>query len=449
MPSIAIYNPISGHGHLDSWNAIFIQILLEDGWSVLSISPNPNTLIDALNCAGCPNIHRLEAINFYNYSKSGQSGHRVNFRRLIHVLRKLSLGWHKVVFGTLEQDPEVGLQIPRWCIFSFYLPIHFIRNYLLPNFRSRFPRKNVKKISASDEMLAIDELARSHKFEPEIVFNMFLDSMSFDRNLACKNPSDIKLKWAGIRFSPEEDDFLKFKKLNNFFGVAYLDEKVFNKHRELLPNVVSTYLPDISNNDLPGNPSGITLSIKEKSKGRKIIFMGGIIGARKNLRLWLQLIGMADSRDWYFVQVGEFDFHNLGVQDFLSVYGNLISPPENFMLIPEYISDERLFNEILSVSDIVFAVYSGFKNSSNMITKASFFHKPILVSDRYLMGERVERFKVGAVVPEDSAKAAMDALYRLVSNPCLASNFDAYNITFNLDALRLNFVKFINQLKLI
>lgn len=225
-----------------------------------------------------------------------------------------------------------------------------------------------------------------------------------------------------------------------------MDEEIANNIAKTLPNVHVQYLPDIANLQLPKELPDIANLIKSNANGRKIIFLGGIIGLRKNLALWLDLVDKADPKKWYFIQIGEIDFKNLNSSEFLAVYKKLISPPENLMLSPSYISDENVFNSIISTSDIVFAVYKDFKNSSNMITKASFFHKPILVSDRYLMGRRVEAYGIGITVPEDDVQKIISGLEKLASENIPSANFDSYNNVFNQEVFGAEFLKFMDKL---
>src|SRR5262245_51813242 len=49
---ILLYNPISGHGHLDSWNFLFVSILLRSGYRVLALTPDRDALQRALDGAG-------------------------------------------------------------------------------------------------------------------------------------------------------------------------------------------------------------------------------------------------------------------------------------------------------------------------------------------------------------------------------------------------------------
>ena len=128
------------------------------------------------------------------------------------------------------------------------------------------------------------------------------------------------------------------------------------------------------------------------------------------------------------------------------MYKKLIFPPENLTLIPSYISDEDVFNSIISISDIVFAVYKDYKNSSNMITKASFFHKPILVSNQYLMGRRVDAYEIGLTVSENDLEDVIMGLEKLASENIPAANFDSYNNAFNQEVFGGEFLKLMDEL---
>ena len=71
-------------------------------------------------------------------------------------------------------------------------------------------------------------------------------------------------------------------------------------------------------------------------------------------------------------------------------------------------------NEAVMVSDILFAAYRDFPNSSNLLTKAAFYQKPILVSDGHLMAERVKKYKMGEVVDEGNIVQICATLCRML-----------------------------------
>jgi UDP:flavonoid glycosyltransferase YjiC (YdhE family) len=80
-------------------------------------------------------------------------------------------------------------------------------------------------------------------------------------------------------------------------------------------------------------------------------------------------------------------------------------------------------------------VYKDFRNSSNMPGKAAAFGKPILVSDKYLMGERVRHYGLGAAVPEDNPEAILAAIESVIQSPPLQENFATYKAMHNEEVM--------------
>ena len=65
VPAILIYNPVSGHGHLDSWNALFISLLLNAGWRVCAATPDADDLVARLRLKGQADSAELQVLNWY------------------------------------------------------------------------------------------------------------------------------------------------------------------------------------------------------------------------------------------------------------------------------------------------------------------------------------------------------------------------------------------------
>lgn len=446
MKSIVIYNPVSGHGHLDSWCAIFTQVLLESGWEVLAITPDPMRLLTLLEDNDCFNLDRLKVTSGNNGDSSVNTFQSPDNFFLIDFWRKVNSTGYAYVFGDGEFTQKTPKKFYEKFFAASYLSLHFCRFFLFPLVKARFTTKRVEELPSIFSLSHIENEIEGQKFETNIVFHMYLDSLDSHEALASSLLPVLKFKWAGIRFASEMDVYPSYFRHPNLKGIAFLDEGVANDIAKSFPDVQVRYLPDIANLQVPRQIPDVAHLIKRNANGRKIVFLGGIIGCRKNLNLWLNLIDRADPKKWYFVQIGEVDFKNLNAREFWAVYKKLISPPENLMLIPSYISDESVFNSVISTSDIIFAVYKEFKNSSNMITKASFFHKPILVSNSYLMGRRVDAYKIGASVSEDDLEDVILGLEKLAAINIPAANFDLYNSAFNQEVFAFDFLNFMGEL---
>jgi hypothetical protein len=269
-----------------------------------------------------------------------------------------------------------------------------------------------------------------------------------------------KLPWAGIRFvpSPVLDATTNaplapteaYYQLPSLAGMCFLDEPLCQQYIERLPQKAFGYLPDITETSLPAQQSEVVTEIKRRAAGRKIVFLGGTIGSNKNLSRWFELIALANPSQWFFVQIGEVHEQNLSAEDLAGYQQALKAMPEHVHIKTEYLPDERVFNEVIAASDILFAVYRKFSISSNMLGKAAAFEKPILVAEGYLMGERVNQYQIGLAVPEENPKQMLEALEALAA-PLEArtrgrtEHFAAYRHDFSHEALKARFFAFLEK----
>ena len=62
-PCILVYNPLAGHGHLDSWNAMFVSLLLAGGYRVIAVTEDCAALSRRLEASGdlqSPNLQLFD-----------------------------------------------------------------------------------------------------------------------------------------------------------------------------------------------------------------------------------------------------------------------------------------------------------------------------------------------------------------------------------------------------
>lgn len=326
LPSILLYNPISGHGHLDSWNAMFVSILLDAGWRVNALTPDAQDLIRRLKSKNQASLEQLHVLDW-------------NVLRPSFVQRVV--GRLQRMFGIQSSNQENTKDLdPR-----FLDPLEFGR-----------------RINAS---------IRKCKWRPSFVFNMYMDMYPSEGARWFQFESLNKLPWAGIRFVPTPEHSETYYKQSALKGMCFLDERVCDRAVRAMPQKKFGYLPDITENVLPKAESELVQVVKAKAKGRKIVFMGGTIGGNKNLASWYQLIDKANPREFYFVQIGEMFEDTLTTADVAELAKIKKASPENLYIKLEYLPDEAMFNEVIQTSDIIFAVYRNFKISSNMPGKAA------------------------------------------------------------------------------
>lgn len=401
IKTILVYNPISGHGHLDSWHALFVKILLERGYRVLAVAPNDKALGNRLGpllnhpeLRILPFIHPLPA----TVSRKSRYFKKRLLRMFFKMLKKL---------GCLQDSPYANQGFD--------------------------PRDTCDRIRYM--------LAQTNE-TPALIFNMYLDI--YEMSNAWKYVETLRIPWSGARFVPRVELPLEpFCVADNFKGLCLFERKTVEFYQKELPSKVFALLPDITDTRLPQGESDLARQICQQAQGRCTVFIGGSLTPRKNFSLLMDAIEQLPKDKWFFAVVGSLyreQFSQIDIERFDRICAD---PQSNVFVHDKYLEDEGDFNAAIAASTILLAVYKEFPGSSNLLTKAAFFEKPILVSDRYLMGERVCRYGIGMAVSEDDPKAALEALEQLRKNPISPDSFAAYRDDFNETVMGDAFEKFI------
>jgi hypothetical protein len=439
---ILIYNPISNHGHLDSWNAIFIALLLDKGWRVLALTPNVTALTSRL-----PDKHRSNStLQILDWNA------RTKTLDLKAYLRPI--WWRWVTFGDMylygrpgsEPRPDAPFLLRlRSRFFQAVIPFLFrATHYLYRHYiRNKSPVANTPGSNDGECNLAnpvemvrrVGTALSRAKWQPALCLNMYMDLYRTKPEPWRQFEAINTLPWVGIRFVPPNTPQEAWYGVSSFRGMCFLDENVCRAYRNALPNKHFEYLPDVTETAQPPTSTALVQKIRRQANGRKVVFMGGSIGGQKNLARWYDLIALADPATWFFVQVGEIHRDTLTTDDIIALDRVRQAPPANLLMYTDYLRDERAFNAIIAASDLIFAVYRNFPFSSNMPNKAAHFRKPILVSNRFLMSERVTRYGIGRAVAEDDAAAMLETLTAMGRECFREENFAHYCADFSPHSL--------------
>lgn len=459
-PRVLVFNPISGHGHLDSWNAMFIALLLQKGWEVLALTPDAQALLSRLAQRGLAEAPGLHVLDYASSSQNmGWSARRVR-QAFLSRLRRAWARWN--TFGDRYYYRRPGSEaMPgapdywRKRLFQLAVPFPYRATYFIyARSRRLFRRPECPDavhdpeagfLDPAEFAMRVSGAIRSAPYKPDLVFNMYMDMYRSCPSSWNRFAVVGKWPWAGIRFVPSVLPKEGYYGLSSLKGMCFLDEDVCRIYRKANPERAFGYLPDITETALPAQPGALAEEIRQRAAGRRIVFLGGSIGGQKNLARWFDVIALADPSKWFFVQIGEVHRATLTAEDLAALDQNVSYPPENLIIKAEYLPDERAFNDIIRTSDVIYAVYRDFRISSNMLGKAAAFEKPILVADNYLMGERVRDYGIGRVAPQEDAARIHCALLSLEESAPPASAFERYRDDFGPKALAASLGHFIEQ----
>ena len=301
-------------------------------------------------------------------------------------------------------------------------------------------------------------LIRRSGITPDLVFHTWLDNCLTPGLTSGLTDLVFQYRWSGLYFHPwylrESLRYATLRQgpLSNHDAlrswrcpaVAVLDEGVAPKLQASLGDKPVIVFPDVAD-DSPPDPAFLPAAqIRERARGRKVIALLGVLTRRKGLCMLLEVARQARQKPWFFVFAGEFHENSFPATERALIADFVRSNPDNCFFHFQRIPDEPQFNALVAGCDVLYAVYQHFLSSSNLLTKAALFEKPVLVSERYCMGERVRRYGIGLAISEDDAAASIAALQQLGAQldrgagPAPAS-FAAYRQAHSVAELRRSF----------
>ncbi len=226
--------------------------------------------------------------------------------------------------------------------------------------------------------------------------------------------SIFRYKWVGLYIKPRyirvKQKYFWLRKgilninyllqLKNCQSLGVLDPGVIENLKQLIPSKNIVFVPDIISEDTPDKAFNEYQQIVNLADGRKIILLIGAIDRRKGLINFMEASKIMDASKYFFVVAGKIYKNTLTSYE-QNHFEELQQSVNNLYVFSQNIPSEAIFNALISLCDILFASYIDFPYSSNMIGKAAFFNKQIVVSKGYLMQELVEKYDLGLAVSDD------------------------------------------------
>jgi hypothetical protein len=224
---------------------------------------------------------------------------------------------------------------------------------------------------------ASEKYAQQKELELEMIYVMYLDDFikPMIQPLGYLTAAITKNYFSGLLFHTNSlvktNSILKassYDLLNSFGRLTTLNEKIVESLESLINKKVYLF-PDFATVTLPEDWQELEIvkNIKQKAGDRKIITLIGTASSRKN---YLQFLKLAqENPQYFFVHLGrlskDFPQHELD-----QVEEIIRQQPENLWLENRFVTDEEL-DSVLHTSNLIFAVYSNFDSSSNMLAKAA------------------------------------------------------------------------------
>lgn len=201
-------------------------------------------------------------------------------------------------------------------------------------------------------------------------------------------------------------------------SAAVLDEGVVAPMGDIAEGKPIVLMPDFTDKDLPvdgDGGAGLANKIMSFAQGRPVVSLLGHLQRTKGIEEFTAMAQNESMRNVFFFLGGEVNWTEIE-ESKRSEMQKVWESAGNVYAHLQYISSDKEINAVISVSDVVYAAYKDFPNSSNILTKAAVFKKPVIVSDGYVMAERVREYGLGEVVTEGDAEGIAKTLRRMLAD---------------------------------
>lgn len=363
------------------------------------------------------------------------------------ALVEISLSGHRTTYlsiytnALVKAGHEISIFCPEPDVFKKNISDDIIKhvnfhNHILPNQKPFWLKRFNHPLGLLANWKTISRAITDEAPQTEFVFFMWLDSFILDfstvtyfripfyklLNILVPRLVDLHFpfKWSGIYFSPQKNSSYLFKSKNNV-SIGLLNED-FNFTNQFL-NSKRVLVPDITNTSILEEKTSLEKTILNKADGRKIISVIGSLERRKSIITLLDIAEKCKDKNYFFLFAGELFLNTFTQEEVIRING-LNNETENCFFLFERIPDGNKFNSLINLSDIIFASYLNFPNSSNILTKIAFFNKPVIVSKNGCMGFRVKKYKLGEIINEGEMDEAIVAIENILNS------FDNTNARF-------------------
>jgi len=197
-------------------------------------------------------------------------------------------------------------------------------------------------------------------------------------------------------------------------AVATLDEGIAGRIEAVTGRRNAVVFPDVTDEAGPDvGADSLGAKIRALAGDRPIITLAGSLHHQRGVGPFLE--AATANPQWYFVLAGFLP------QQVRKDYAELLVAFE--ARCPAYgfhhdgaIPDESAFNGLFAVSDVVWNLHLDWPGSSNTLTKAAVFERPVIVGAGHLLEERVRKFRLGEVCDENDPASITAALGAMASD---------------------------------
>jgi glycosyltransferase involved in cell wall biosynthesis len=217
-------------------------------------------------------------------------------------------------------------------------------------------------------------------------------------------------------------------------GLATMDEGIVDRLQQRIGKDKPVYwLPEISSVAPPNQDLLTAEKILDRAAGRAVIGGLGQFGLRKGAIQFIETARASCNEDWLFAWIGELDLRNCTADERAFIQDFVANPPPNcFLQFDGRIEEEADFDRLVEISSVLFACYRKHIGSSNVISKAGWLEKPLIVHDLGSMAESVRRYGLGLCIdPGSPPEEYVEAIRRALAGEGFAPRYAEFRARYS------------------
>jgi glycosyltransferase involved in cell wall biosynthesis len=171
------------------------------------------------------------------------------------------------------------------------------------------------------------------------------------------------------------------------------------------------FFPDLADDTFdPSHPA--IRELRDFARGRQLVLAIGHLKASKGVAALVETALKPEADGYAFAFIGNMTWPEYTGEE-KRLIDSAIGKAKNCLFKFGHISDGAHYNAYIDAADILYAAYRDFPHSSNTLTKAAIFKKPVIVSEGHLMALRTREYGMGEIVPQDDPDAILRAICRI------------------------------------
>ena len=226
---------------------------------------------------------------------------------------------------------------------------------------------------------------------------------------------------AGIFHSGEyKQDTRLTRKVRDLLRQPLL-EKVFMLDEDMMGAVAefsgkeTAFLPDVTDCSIDdSDPLPASLGLVPKT--RPVIGLLGHLRPSKGVAEMIEFTRSEPDLNATFLLAGSCRWEEFPPEQEALIKSAILEDPR-IVFYPERIPDGSPYNSLIRACDVLWAVYRDCPHSSNTLSKAAFFERPVIVADGFLMARQTREYGLGEVVHGDDPAALRVALQPMLVDP--------------------------------